>query len=148
MEGSGLLEYLKKERNQEWRAELRSNFKTKERTQLERLDMPEQDPEQRNKNFTEVNLGLTEEQAIHEARRCIDCPNPTCITGCPVGINIAWANTITDWATWGVSDELREMYDQLPVKPSDCIECGDCVERCPFGVDVVPKMRHAVTLFE
>jgi glutamate synthase (NADPH/NADH) small chain len=88
MEGIGLLEYLKKERSQEWRVELRSNFKTKERTQLERLHMPEQDPELRNKNFTEVNLGLTEEQAIHEARRCIDCPNPTCITGCPVGINI------------------------------------------------------------
>lgn len=83
-----MLEYLKKERNQEWRAELRSNFKTKERIQLERLAMPEQEPEIRNKNFTEVNLGLTEEQAMHEARRCIDCPNPTCITGCPVGINI------------------------------------------------------------
>ena len=88
MEGSGLLEYLKRQRSQEWRVELRSNFKTKERTQLERLDMPEQDPELRNKNFTEVNLGLTEEQAVHEAKRCIDCPNPTCITGCPVGINI------------------------------------------------------------
>ncbi len=88
MEGSGLLEYLRKQRSQEWRVELRSNFKTKERTQLERLDMPEQDPDERNKNFTEVNLGLTEEQAIHEAKRCIDCPNPTCITGCPVGINI------------------------------------------------------------
>ncbi len=88
MKGIGLLEYLKKERSQEWRVELRSNFKTKERTQLERLDMPEREPDERNKNFTEVNLGLTEEQAIHEARRCIDCPNPTCITGCPVGINI------------------------------------------------------------
>jgi glutamate synthase (NADPH/NADH) small chain len=88
MTGIGLLEYLKRERSQEWRVELRSNFKTKERTQLERLDMPEQEPDERNKNFTEVNLGLTEEQAIHEARRCIDCPNPTCITGCPVGINI------------------------------------------------------------
>ena len=88
MGGSGLLEYLKRQRSQEWRVELRSNFKTKERTQLERLDMPEQDPELRNKNFTEVNLGLTEEQAVHEAKRCIDCPNPTCITGCPVGINI------------------------------------------------------------
>jgi glutamate synthase (NADPH/NADH) small chain len=84
----GLLEYLKKERSQEWRVELRSEFKTKERTQLERLDMPEQEPDKRNKNFKEVNLGLTEEQAIHEAKRCIDCPNPTCITGCPVGINI------------------------------------------------------------
>ncbi len=83
-----MLEYLKKERSQEWRAELRSNFKTKERIQLERLAMPELEPGVRNKNFTEVNLGLTEEQAVHEARRCIDCPNPTCITGCPVGINI------------------------------------------------------------
>ena len=88
MEGRGLLEYLKKERSQEWRVELRSNFKNKERVQLERLDMPEQEPDDRNTNFTEVNLGLTEEQAIHEAKRCIDCPNPTCITGCPVGINI------------------------------------------------------------
>jgi len=88
MTGIGLLEYLKRERSQEWRVELRNNFKTKERTQLERLDMPEQEPDERNKNFTEVNLGLTIEQAIHEARRCIDCPNPTCITGCPVGINI------------------------------------------------------------
>jgi glutamate synthase (NADPH/NADH) small chain len=84
----GLLEYLKKERSQEWRVELRNDFKTKERIQLERLEMPEQEPDTRNRNFIEVNLGLTEEQAIHEARRCIDCPNPTCITGCPVGINI------------------------------------------------------------
>lgn len=84
----GLLEYLKKERSQDWRVELRSKLKTKERVQIERLDMPEQEPDERNKNFKEVNLGLTEEQAVHEAQRCIDCPNPTCITGCPVGINI------------------------------------------------------------
>lgn len=83
-----MLEYLKKERSQEWRAELREQLKTKERVQLERLSMPEQKAKVRNKNFEEVNLGLTEEQAMHEARRCIDCPSPTCITGCPVGINI------------------------------------------------------------
>lgn len=83
-----LLEYLKKERDQEWRVELREKLKSRERTQLERLHMPEQSPKKRIKNFTEVNLGLTEEQAMHEARRCIDCPKPTCITGCPVGINI------------------------------------------------------------
>jgi glutamate synthase (NADPH/NADH) small chain len=84
-----LLEYLKKERDQEWRKELRSgSLKNKDRTQMERLAMPEREPDVRNKNFEEVNLGLTEEQAIHEAQRCIDCPNPTCITGCPVGINI------------------------------------------------------------
>ncbi|MCK5137996.1 MAG: NADPH-dependent glutamate synthase [Bacteroidales bacterium] len=84
----GLLEYLKKEREQDWRVELRSKLKNKERTQLERLAMPEQAADIRNKNFAEVNLGLSEEQARHEAQRCIDCPNPTCITGCPVGINI------------------------------------------------------------
>jgi len=84
----GLLEYLKKEREQEWRVELRSNLKNKERTQLERISMPEQAADKRNKNFSEVNEGLSKEQAQHEARRCIDCPKPTCITGCPVGINI------------------------------------------------------------
>jgi len=88
MKGLGLVEYLKKERSQEWRVELRSQLKTRERVQFERLHMPEQDPDKRNKNFLEVNQGLTEEQAIHEAKRCIDCPKPTCITGCPVGINI------------------------------------------------------------
>ena len=83
-----LLKYLKKEREQEWRVELRNNLKNKERTQMERNPMPEQDPDKRNKNFLEVNEGLSEEQAILEAKRCIDCPSPTCITGCPVGINI------------------------------------------------------------
>ena len=81
-------EYLKKEREQEWRVALRGNMKNKERTQLERVQMTEQDPEKRNKDFTEVNCGLTEEEALKEAQRCLDCVNPTCITGCPVGINI------------------------------------------------------------
>jgi glutamate synthase (NADPH/NADH) small chain len=83
-----LLEYLKKEREQEWRVELRNRMKNKERTELERIHMPEQPADERNKNFREVNLGLSEEQALHEASRCLDCPKPTCITGCPVGINI------------------------------------------------------------
>jgi glutamate synthase (NADPH/NADH) small chain len=84
----GLLEFLKKEREQEWRVELRNRMKNKERTELERIHMPEQAPNERNRNFTEVNLGLSREQALHEASRCLDCPKPTCITGCPVGINI------------------------------------------------------------
>ncbi len=83
-----ILEYLKKEREKEWRVELRGKMKTKERTSLERLDMPESDPNVRNKSYIEVNKGLSVEQAMHEAHRCIDCPKPTCIEGCPVGINI------------------------------------------------------------
>ena len=81
-------EYLKSEREQEWRVTLRGNIKNKERTQLERVNMSEQDPEKRNKDFTEVNSGLSEEEARKEAQRCLDCVNPTCITGCPVNINI------------------------------------------------------------
>lgn len=84
----GISEYLKKEREQEWRVALRGNMKNKERMQLERVSMPEQAADERNKNFTEVNQGLSEEQARHEAQRCLDCVNPTCISGCPVGINI------------------------------------------------------------
>jgi len=84
----GLLEFLKKEREQEWRVELRSKMKNKERTALERNNMPEQAADKRNRNFTEVNEGLSEETAMLEASRCLDCPKPTCITGCPVGINI------------------------------------------------------------
>jgi glutamate synthase (NADPH) small chain len=81
-------EYLKNEREQEWRVALRGNLKNKERTQLERVHMTEQDPNKRNKDFTEVNSGLSEEEARKEARRCLDCVNPTCISGCPVNINI------------------------------------------------------------
>ena len=80
--------YLKQEREQEWRVALRGQMKNKERTQLERVHMPEQDPDKRNQDFTEVNSGLNEEQATTEAKRCLDCVNPTCISGCPVNINI------------------------------------------------------------
>jgi glutamate synthase (NADPH/NADH) small chain len=50
--------------------------------------MPSQDPNVRNKNFLEVALGYTEEMAIDEAKRCINCANKPCVSGCPVGIDI------------------------------------------------------------
>lgn len=53
-----------------------------------RQPMPEQDPHVRAKNFKEVTLGFTEEQALLEASRCIQCKKPFCIGGCPVGIDI------------------------------------------------------------
>ena len=81
-------EYLIAERNREWRVELRKSVKAKERTDRARVQMPEADPEIRNKNSEEVNKGLDLLQAVSEAGRCLDCANPTCITGCPVGINI------------------------------------------------------------
>jgi glutamate synthase (NADPH/NADH) small chain len=81
-------EYLKEERNSDWRVKLRQGMKNKDRVARERVKMPEQEPDARNRNSLEVNLGLSPEQAIAEAQRCIDCPDPTCITGCPVEINI------------------------------------------------------------
>lgn len=82
-------EYLKAERDQEWRAEIRSKIKNKERTAIPRVKMSELDPMERIKyQDREVNLGLNAEQAQKEASRCMDCVNPTCIDGCPVSINI------------------------------------------------------------
>lgn len=83
-----LAEYLKKEREATWRVELRGMMKAKDRTSIERVHMPEEDPDIRNKSHIEVNTGLTIEQALTEASRCLDCVNPTCMEGCPVGINI------------------------------------------------------------
>jgi glutamate synthase (NADPH/NADH) small chain len=83
-----LMDYLKEERQQPWRDELRKSKKAKERTDVIRVKMPEEDPLIRATNHVEVNLGLIQEMAIKEASRCLDCANPTCISGCPVGINI------------------------------------------------------------
>jgi glutamate synthase (NADPH) small chain len=81
-------EDMKQQRDETWRVNLRNQLKAKERTAIERVKMPEEDPNVRNKSHVEVNKGLTEEQAVNEAKRCLDCITPTCIQGCPVGINI------------------------------------------------------------
>ena len=81
-------EYLKAERSAQWREDLRKTMKSKDRTAIPRVKMPEVDPVIRSRNYDEVNLGLTEEMAVCESHRCLDCVDPTCISGCPVGINI------------------------------------------------------------
>ena len=64
-------------------------LKPKERVAIPRVKMPELDAKERIKSiYQEVNQGLTFEQAITEAHRCLDCKNPTCVQGCPVNINI------------------------------------------------------------
>ncbi len=78
-----------KTRNAPWRVELRKSMKPKERTAIPRVQMPELAPEYRSHSRREeVNLGLNEEQALTEAKRCLDCANPGCMQGCPVGIDI------------------------------------------------------------
>ena len=77
-----------KSRNATWRQELRKSMKPKERTAIPRVEMNELDAEYRSHSRKEeVNQGLTEEQALTEAKRCLDCANPGCMEGCPVGID-------------------------------------------------------------
>lgn len=77
------------DRNAEWRKALRDSLKPKERKSIARVQMPELDPAYRATTRTEeVNLGLTKEMAMTEAKRCLDCAKPTCVEGCPVNINI------------------------------------------------------------
>ena len=73
----------------DWRTTLRKELKPKERTAIERVKMPELDADYRAKTrLEEVNIGLTPEMAMQEAKRCLDCPKPSCIEGCPVNIHI------------------------------------------------------------
>ena len=55
---------------------------------LEKVKMPEQEPQIRNRNFEEVALGYTEEMAIEEAKRCLQCKHRPCVAGCPVNVKI------------------------------------------------------------
>ena len=77
------------DRKAPWREELRKSMKPKERTAIPRVVMPELDPVYRaTTRLEEVNKGLTKEMALTEAKRCLDCANPSCVEGCPVNINI------------------------------------------------------------
>ena len=60
----------------------------KPQSRFEAIPIPKQDPQVRMKNFKEVEVGYTEEQALAEASRCLTCASPQCVTGCPVGVNI------------------------------------------------------------
>lgn len=72
-----------------WRQQLRASKKPKERLAIERVKMPEIDAKVRARLLkSEVNQGLTLQMAMREAQRCLDCNNPQCVGGCPVGIDI------------------------------------------------------------
>ena len=76
-------------RDAEWRKQLRADMKPTERKMIERVQMPELDPVYRaTTRLEEVNIGLTPDMALFEAKRCLDCGKPTCVEGCPVNINI------------------------------------------------------------
>lgn len=76
------------DRDATWRRQLREALSAKERTAIPRAKMPMLDAATRIHSNAEVNQGLSYDQAVEEATRCLDCPDPQCVTGCPVGIDI------------------------------------------------------------
>ena len=123
---------MKERREEEWRVELRKKLKGKERTDIPRVHMPEQKPSERIKHQDlEVNIGLTEEQALVEASRCMDCVNPTCIEGCPVQINIPEFIKNIERKEYGLAAQTLKMTSALPaVCGRVCPQEKQCEERC------------------
>jgi Fe-S oxidoreductase len=64
------------------------------------------------------------------------------------GLDIAEINKLLDLANGGDAQKLKAAYQQLDVRASQCLECGDCVQRCPFGVDVIERLKQAVEIYE
>lgn len=67
---------------------------------------------------------------------------------CPQGIAIGHTIFMVDEVPWSLFDEYAQEYADLEVKASACVECGECLMRCPFDVDIIAKMQEAVALFE
>ena len=66
---------------------------------------------------------------------------------CPQLIDIAEVTKLADAAERGVTLELRARYAQLRTNGDDCIHCGACTRRCPFGIDAEANMARAARLF-
>ena len=129
-------EHLKAEREKEWRAILRKATPNKERTSLIRVKMPEREPLERIKyQNKEVNLGLTLEQAMAEARRCLDCPTPTCIEGCPVSINIPkFVKNIERGEFLEAAKALKETSSLPAVCGRVCPQEKQCEAQCFYTI--------------
>lgn len=120
-------------RDEAWRQALRKNIKTKDRTTLPRVKMPELDATYRATSYDEVNVGLSHEMAQKEASRCLDCVNPTCISGCPVQIDIpTFVKNIEAGEFLGAARTLK-MYSSLPaVCGRVCPQEKQCEANCIY----------------
>ena len=111
----------------------------KDRVAIPRVQMPELRPEVRVKSLhEEVNQGLTFEQAITEAHRCLNCKNPTCVQGCPVNINIpGFIKTLETGDILGAAAVIKESSSLPAVCGRVCPQEKQCEANC-----IHMKMKH------
>ena len=125
-------------RNEQWRVELRNSKSPKERTSIERVEMPQLDPAYRITCNEEVNQGISAEQAMREATRCLDCANPQCVTGCPVNINIPkFIKNIERGNFAEAAATLKETSSLPAVCGRVCPQEKQCESKC-----IHLKMKH------
>ena len=119
-------------RDAAWRVELRNKMKPKERTAIERCAMPELEPAYRaTKLREEVNTGFTKEMALVEAQRCLDCPKPACMEGCPVSINIPSFVKNIERGEFIKAAQVLKMTSSLPaVCGRVCPQEKQCESKC------------------
>lgn len=103
-------------------------------SRFERIPISEQPPEVRNHNFKEVCLGYTEEEAMAEAKRCLNCKNPQCVTKCPVSINIPeFIHEIAE-GNFAKAAKALAKYTALPaVCGRVCPQETQCESKCVLG---------------
>ena len=101
---------------------------------IPRQPMPEQEPKVRARNFDEVPLGYSEETAMKEAGRCLQCKNPTCVTGCPVEINIpAFITKIKEGDFQGAISKIKQTNALPAVCGRVCPQELQCENSCILG---------------
>ncbi len=106
-------------------------LKPKERMQIPRQEMPEQPPDERRANFLEVPYGLDEMIAVLEANRCIQCKKPTCVAGCPVGIDIpAFVQHIATGDFEGAIRKIKETNMLPAICGRVCPQEAQCEKEC------------------
>lgn len=121
-------------RDAQWREQLRASMTAKERTAIPRAKMTELDPAYRITCNEEVNQGLTQEQALVEARRCLDCPDPQCMTGCPVAINIPGFIKNIERGEFAQATAVLKETSALPaVCGRVCPQERQCESRCIYN---------------
>ncbi|MBO2527148.1 MAG: hypothetical protein CW335_03075, partial [Clostridiales bacterium] len=107
--------------------------------QMTKTPMPEQEANARNRNFKEVSLGYTEEMAINEAKRCLNCKNPQCVTGCPVNIRIPEFIAKVAEGDFQEAYEVITSTNALPALSGRvCPQESQCESKCIRGVKGEP----------